>query len=87
MSSSSTAILLLPDDRACNPRNTFPGTVYNNADSALDMYGDNIDVDYRESEVTVKEFIRPLTDRPGEDVVRGERLGSDARTVHGGMKF
>ena len=85
---------MLPDDMACNPRNAFPGTVYNNADRALDLYGDNIEVDYRGYEVTVENFIRLLTDRLGDDVPRGKRLGSDAgsnvlvyMTGHGGNEF
>ena len=32
----SQIILMLPDDMACNPRNAFPGTVYSNADRAVD---------------------------------------------------
>ncbi|KAK2809135.1 glycosylphosphatidylinositol anchor biosynthesis [Arthroderma sp. PD_2] len=79
---------------ACNPRNAFPGTVYNNADRALDLYGDNIEVDYRGYEVTVESFIRLLTDRLGDDVPQSKRLGSDAgsnvlvyMTGHGGDQF
>ena len=90
----SQIILMLPDDMACNPRNAFPGTVYNNADRALDLYGDNIEVDYRGYEVTVEAFIRLLTDRLDEDVPRSKRLGSDAgsnvlvyMTGHGGDQF
>ncbi|KAL8722073.1 MAG: hypothetical protein Q9181_007565 [Wetmoreana brouardii] len=90
----SQILLMLPDDMACNPRNAFPGTVYNNADRALDLYGDNIEVDYRGYEVTVESFIRLLTDRLGEEVPRSKRLGSDAgsnvlvyMTGHGGNEF
>ncbi len=90
----SQIILMLPDDMACNPRNAFPGTVYNNADRALDLYGDNIEVDYRGYEVTVEAFIRLLTDRLPEEVPRGKRLGSDGgsnlliyMTGHGGNEF
>lgn len=90
----SQIILMLPDDMACNPRNAFPGTVYNNADRALDLYGDNIEVDYRGYEVTVESFIRLLTDRLGDDVPRSKRLGTDAgsnvlvyMTGHGGDQF
>lgn len=90
----SQIILMLPDDMACNPRNAFPGTVYNNADRALDLYGDNIEVDYRGYEVTVENFIRLLTDRLDPDVARSKRLGSDAgsnvlvyMTGHGGNEF
>src|SRR5690349_16637822 len=63
----SQIILMLPDDMACNPRNAFPGTVFNNADRGLDLYGDNIEVDYRGYEVTVENFIRLMTDRWGGD--------------------
>ena len=90
----SQILLLLPDDMACNPRNAFPGTVYNNALRALDLYGSNIEVDYRGYEVTVENFIRLLTDRWDEGVPRGKRLGSDAgsnvlvyMTGHGGKEF
>ncbi|KAI9674205.1 MAG: glycosylphosphatidylinositol anchor biosynthesis [Caeruleum heppii] len=90
----SQIILMLPDDMACNPRNAFPGTVYNNADRALDLYGDNIEVDYRGYEVTVENFIRLLTDRVGEEMPRSKRLLTDDRsnilvymTGHGGNEF
>jgi glycosylphosphatidylinositol transamidase (GPIT) subunit GPI8 len=90
----SQIILMLPDDMACNPRNAFPGTVYNNADRAIDLYGDNIEVDYRGYEVTVENFIRLLTDRVGEDMPRSKRLLTDDRsnilvymTGHGGKEF
>ncbi|KAI4220666.1 MAG: hypothetical protein L6R36_007455 [Xanthoria steineri] len=90
----SQIILMLPDDMACNPRNAFPGTVYNNADRALDLYGDNIEVDYRGYEVTVENFIRLLTDRLPAEFPRSKRLGTDAgsnllvyMTGHGGNEF
>lgn len=39
----------------------FAGTVYSNANRALDLYGDAVEVDYRGDEVTVENFIRLLT--------------------------
>jgi phosphatidylinositol glycan class K len=57
----SNIILMLADDVACNSRNHFPATVYNNAGRMLDLYGSNIEVDYRGYEVTVENFIRLLT--------------------------
>ncbi|ERT03404.1 GPI-anchor transamidase precursor [Sporothrix schenckii 1099-18] len=90
----SQIILMLPDDMACNPRNAFPGTVYSNADRAVDLYGDNIEVDYRGYEVTVQNFIRLLTDRVGDEMPRSKRLLTDDRsnvlvymTGHGGNEF
>jgi len=66
-------ILMLPDDMACNPRNSFPGSVFNDKNRELDLYDDKraleslgmggIEVDYRGNEVTVENFIRLLTDR------------------------
>lgn len=52
---------MLADDTSCNLRNKFPGSVYANAGRHLDLYGDNIEVDYRGYEVTVENFIRVLT--------------------------
>lgn len=52
---------MLADDAACNNRNKFPGNVYANPGRDLDLYGDNIEVDYRGYEVTVENFIRLLT--------------------------
>lgn len=57
----SNIILMLADDTACNPRNKFPGCVYANAGRTLDLYGDNIEVDYRGYEVTVENLLRVLT--------------------------
>jgi len=65
---------MLADDIACNPRNSFPGTVFNNADRALDLYGDNIEVDYRGYEVTVENFIRLLTGSSSFKQVNEPRL-------------
>lgn len=90
----SQIILMLADDIACNPRNAFPGTVFNNMDQAIDLYGDDVEVDYRGYEVTVENFIRLLTDRWDENHPRSKRLLTDENsnifiymTGHGGNEF
>jgi phosphatidylinositol glycan class K len=90
----SQIILMLADDVACNPRNAFPGTVYNNADRVLDLYGESVEVDYRGYEVTVENFLRLLTDRVSPETPRSKRLLTDDRsnlfiymTGHGGEEF
>lgn len=90
----SQIILMLSDDIACNPRNLFPGSVFNNADRAIDLYGDSVEVDYRGYEVTVENFIRLLTDRWGPEHPRSKRLLTDENsnifiymTGHGGNEF
>jgi len=39
----SQIILMLPDDMACNPRNSFPGSVFNDKSRLLDLYDDKGD--------------------------------------------
>ncbi|KJA21422.1 hypothetical protein HYPSUDRAFT_140580 [Hypholoma sublateritium FD-334 SS-4] len=90
----SNIILMLADDASCNSRNKFPGSVYANPARQPDLYGDNIEVDYRGYEVTVENFIRVLTGRMDPSVPRSKRLLSDERsnvfvymTGHGGNEF
>lgn len=90
----SQIILMLSDDIACNARNAFPGTIFHNADRALDLYGDDIEVDYRGYEVTVENFIRLLTGRHPPNTPRSKQLLTDERsnifiymTGHGGDNF
>ena len=52
---------MLADDMACNARNPQPATVFNNAKQHINVYGDDIEVDYRGYEVTVENFLRVLT--------------------------
>ena len=87
----SQIILMSPDDMACNPRNTFPGSVFNDKSRQLDLYDDKgseenmagmggIEVDYRGNEVTVENFIRLLTDRWPEEHPTSKRLMTDDRS-------
>jgi phosphatidylinositol glycan class K len=68
--------------------------VFNNNGLQLDLYGDNVEVDYRGYEVTVESFIRVLTGRHDTHVPRSKRLLTDDRsnvfifmTGHGGDDF
>lgn len=42
---------MVADDMACNPRNPRPATVFNNAHQHINVYGDDVEVDYRGYEV------------------------------------
>lgn len=60
----------------------------------MDLYGENVEVDYRGYEVTVENFIRLLTDRWEESVPASKRLQTDEgsniliyMTGHGGSEF
>lgn len=90
----SNIILMLADDAACNPRNKFPGNVWASTANRLDLYGENIEVDYRGYEVSVENVIRLLTGRLPPTTPKSKRLDTDARsniflymTGHGGDEF
>ena len=74
----SNIILMVADDMACNPRNPRPATVFNNENENIDVYGDDVEVDYRGYEVTVENFVRLLTGRHPENTPRSKRLLTDA---------
>ncbi|KAK9705605.1 hypothetical protein RND81_07G069900, partial [Saponaria officinalis] len=70
-------ILMLADDMACNARNKYPVQVFNIENHRLNLYGDNVEVDYRGYKVTVENFLRVLTGRHKNVVPRSKRLLSD----------
>nr|XP_029726719.1 putative GPI-anchor transamidase isoform X2 [Aedes albopictus] len=90
----SQILLMIADDMACNPRNPRPATVFNNANQHINVYGADVEVDYRGYEVTVENFVRLLTGRNENGTARSKRLLSDAGsnvliylTGHGGDGF
>lgn len=90
----SHIILMLADDMACDARNPWPGTIFNNAHHHLNVYGSDAEVDYRGEEVTVENFIRLLTGRHQEGTPRSKKLLTDEGsniliylTGHGGNGF
>ncbi|XP_077411706.1 GPI-anchor transamidase [Vanacampus margaritifer] len=90
----SHIVLMLSDDMACNPRNPKPATVFSHKNMELNVYGDDVEVDYRGYGVTVENFLRVLTGRLPPSMPRSKRLLSDDRsnvliylTGHGGNGF
>ncbi|XP_028667021.1 GPI-anchor transamidase [Erpetoichthys calabaricus] len=90
----SHIVLMLADDMACNHRNPKPATVFSHKNMELNVYGDDVEVDYRGYEVTVENFLRVLTGRLPASTPRSKRLLSDDRsniliymTGHGGNGF
>ncbi|XP_074115933.1 putative GPI-anchor transamidase [Cotesia typhae] len=90
----SQIILMLADDMACNPRNPRPATVFNNVKQHINVYADDVEVDYRGYEVTVENFVRLLTGRLPPGAPRSKQLLTDERsnifiylTGHGGNGF
>jgi phosphatidylinositol glycan class K len=58
--SYSQIILMVADDMACNPRNPRPATVFNNANQHINVYGDDVEVDYRGYEVSTHTLERAV---------------------------
>uniref|UniRef100_A0A7S3R3V7 GPI-anchor transamidase n=1 Tax=Dunaliella tertiolecta TaxID=3047 RepID=A0A7S3R3V7_DUNTE len=90
----SNILLFLADDHACNPRNPWKANMFKSDDHALNVYGDNVEVDYRGYEVTIENLLRVLTGRHEPAVPKSKRLLSDRgsniliyMTGHGGDEF
>lgn len=90
----SRIILMLADDFACDARNAFPGEIYGSRSRAVNLYGDDIEVDYRGYEVTPENLLRVLTNRHPKGTPRSKRALTDKRsnvllylTGHGGDEF
>lgn len=90
----SRIVMMLADDMPCNSRNPRPASVFNNAHHHINVYGDDVEVDYRGYEVTVQNFIRLLTGRVNEGTSKSKQLRSDEGsniliflTGHGGDGF
>ena len=92
----SQIILMLADDMACNARNREPGQVWDSGSggSHINLYGDEVEVDYRGYEVTAEAFLRVLTGRTPPGTAKSKQLLSDAGSNvliflsgHGGDQF
>jgi len=90
----SQIILMMAEDMPCNPRNTKPGMVFHEQSQSLNLYGEDVEVDYRGDEVTVENFIRVLTGRHAPNTPRNKRLLTDSAsnvlvyiTGHSGEEF
>ncbi|TFJ86852.1 hypothetical protein NSK_001940 [Nannochloropsis salina CCMP1776] len=90
----SQIVLMLADDIPCNARNARPGGVYHSTTHTIDLCANGLEVDYKNEEVTVGNFVRVLTGRhpPGWPI--SKRLGSSNTsrvliymTGHGGDEF
>uniref|UniRef100_A0AC34PU96 GPI-anchor transamidase n=1 Tax=Panagrolaimus sp. JU765 TaxID=591449 RepID=A0AC34PU96_9BILA len=90
----SNIILMLADNIPCNARNPHPGEIYNYPELRQNLYGLDVEVDYRGYEVSVENLIRLLTDQLPEGTPRNKRLLSDHQSNiliylsgHGGDGF
>ncbi|CAE8632840.1 unnamed protein product [Polarella glacialis] len=90
----SQILLMLAEDAPCNARNARPGTVFNDRHRRTNLYGEEVEVDYRGDEVNVENFIRLLTGRHHPSTPRNKRLLTDSSsnififiTGHSGDEF
>ncbi|ETI48963.1 hypothetical protein F441_07079 [Phytophthora nicotianae CJ01A1] len=90
----SQIILMLADQMPCNARNCFPGQVFNSRTQKINLYGKNVEVDYRGSEVSVANFITVLTGRHEPGTPASKKLDTDENSNiflymsgHGGDGF
>ena len=70
-------VLMLAGDVPCNPRNPLPAQMCNSAgreDTTPDLYTDDVQVDYRDAEVSVSTLLQVLTDRVPSGTPESRRL-------------
>ena len=89
----SNIVLMLADDLPCNARNSSPGSIFTERNHGANLY-ENVQVDYRGSEVTVANFLRVMTGRHLPGTPPSQSLNVDDRsnillymTGHGGDQF
>ena len=70
-------ILMLAGQPSCDPRNGFPGQIYNVKAHDENIYDTSIEVDYRGLEVTVENFIQVLTGRHPPGRPQSKRIDTD----------
>lgn len=74
----SNIILMLAEDIACSTRNVHPGSVFNDAKHGVNLYGRNVEVDYRGDDTSTENVLRLFTGRHSPLTPRSKRLMSDA---------
>lgn len=88
-------ILMLPEEMACDPRNPFVSTVFDEVYRNENLYSEDVEVDYRGLEVNVENFLRLITARHvSNSLPRSKRLLTDSdsnvliyMSGHGGDGF
>uniref|UniRef100_A0A0N5CAK3 GPI-anchor transamidase n=1 Tax=Strongyloides papillosus TaxID=174720 RepID=A0A0N5CAK3_STREA len=90
----SNIILMMADNIPCNARNPYAGKIFGETRSNKNLYTSNVEVDYKDYDVTVLNFIRLLTGRVHPSFPRSKRLLSNHQsnvliylTGHGGEDF
>jgi GPI-anchor transamidase subunit K len=86
-------ILMLPDDQACDARNDRRAQMFNHERKDINLYED-IEVDYRGTDVNVERFLQVLRGRHHRHTPKNQRMDSDEHsniliymTGHGGDEF
>jgi phosphatidylinositol glycan class K len=54
---------MLPENHACNPRNPFPGTVYDKKDHRSNLYCEDVEVDYKAEDLTYESILNLIRGR------------------------
>ena len=90
----SNIVLMLADDFACDARNVFASKIFADESHATDLYGADVEIDYRGYEVTPENVLRVLYGEHPPSTPESKRLRSDAGsnvlfylTGHGGDEF
>ena len=75
--SDDNIVLMLAESYACDPRNPLPGTLYNNADKAVNLYSCGSHPDVLGYELTAAKYTAVLQDRHTKSTPLAHRMQSD----------
>ncbi len=77
----SQIILMISDDMACNDRNIYKGKMVashaKEISSQIEIYDDDVEVDYRGEECSVENLLKLLTNRVDQNTPINKRLLTD----------
>ena len=87
-------LLMLPTDHGCNPKNVFPGKLYNNMNHDMQWLCKDIEVDYKAEDLTEDAILNLMRGRYSEFLPDSKRLRTNSESKvfmffngHGGDNF
>jgi phosphatidylinositol glycan class K len=85
---------MIPTDHGCNPKNVFPGTLYNRKEHQFNWLCKDIEIDYKAEDLTEDAILNLLRGRYSEFFPASKRLKTNSQSKiflyfngHGGQNF
>ena len=87
-------LLLLPENHVCNPRNVYPGQLYVDPNHEINLYCEDVEVDYKETDISDESILNMLRGRYENNFPESKKLKTNSESKifiyfngHGGDNF